>query len=136
LAQDLELPMPTGELRPDDAELVVLSVLAEEPLYGYAITKAVAARSGGEIRLSPGVLYPLLAKLESQKLIASEWEEVKSERADEASGGRRRKWYKLSAKGRKRLDQKVESHRAYLSRIEAFIRGGGAADVRDGGGAE
>lgn len=127
--------MSTSELRPDDAELVVLSVLAEEPLYGYAITKAVAARSGGEIRLSPGVLYPLLARLEGQKLIASEWEEVKSDRADEAAGGRRRKWYRLSAKGRRRLEQRVDAHRAYLHKIAAFIRGDARdrrADARDG----
>lgn len=136
--------MPIGELRPDDAELVVLSVLAEEPLYGYAITKAVAARSGGDIRLSPGVLYPLMARLESQKLVLSTWEEIKSDRSDEGAGGRRRKWYRLSAKGRRRLEQHVEAHRAYLHRIAAFIRGvgrgvggvggddTGAADARDG----
>jgi len=126
--------MPTADLRQDDSELVVLSVLADEPLYGYAITKAVAARSGGDIRLSPGVLYPLLAKLESQKLILSTWEEVKSDRAEEDAGGRRRKWYRLSAKGRKRLEQRVEAHRVYLHRIAAFIRGNqnGATGARDG----
>jgi len=126
--------MPTADLRQDDSELVVLSVLADEPLYGYAITKAVAARSGGNIRLSPGVLYPLLAKLESQKLILSTWEEVKSDRAEDGAGGRRRKWYRLSAKGRKRLEQRVDAHMVYLHKIAAFIRGNqnGAARARDG----
>jgi DNA-binding PadR family transcriptional regulator len=115
--------MPAGELRPDDPELLVLSVLAEEPQYGYAITKAVAGRSAGEIRLSPGVLYPLLAKMESQGLISSSWETVTSDRNDDPEGGRRRKWYRLSAKGRKRLAHHVESHRAYLQMIRAFIAG-------------
>ena len=113
--------MGTAELRPDDAELVVLSVLADDTLYGYAITKRVAARSSDGIVLTPGVLYPLLAKLESQGLIDSTWETVKSERNDEEGGGRRRKWYRLSSKGRKRLASRVQAHRQYQSMIQAFI---------------
>lgn len=115
--------MPAGELRPEDGELVVLAVLADGPLYGYAITKAVAARSGGDIRLSPGVLYPLLAKLEAQGFITSTWETVTSDRNEDPSSGRRRKWYRLSAKGRRRLAQRVASHRAYLAMIQGFIAG-------------
>ena len=113
--------MSVSELRPDDAELVVLSVLLDDTLYGYAISKRVAAESGGEIVLSPGVLYPLLAKLESQGLIASTWETVKSERNEDEEGGRRRKWYRLSPKGRKRLASRVEAHRQYQSLIGGFI---------------
>src|SRR5690606_16710221 len=106
-----------------DGELVVLAVLTDGPLYGYAITKAVAARSGGDIRLSPGVLYPLLAKLEAQGFITSTWETVTSDRNEDPSSGRRRKWYRLSAKGRRRLAQRVASHRAYLAMIQGFIAG-------------
>ena len=113
--------MSVSELRPDDAELVVLSVLLDDTLYGYAISKRVAAESGGEIVLAPGVLYPLLAKLESQGLIASTWETVKSERNEDEEGGRRRKWYRLSPKGRKRLASRVEAHRQYQSLIGGFI---------------
>lgn len=115
--------MPPGELRPDDSELIILSVLADEPLYGYAITKSVAAKSSGEVRLTPGVLYPLLAKLEKQGFISSSWETVRSERNDDEEGGRKRKWYRLSAKGKKRLEQRVQAHRDYLSLIASFIKG-------------
>lgn len=113
--------MAAGELRSDDGELIILSVLADAPAYGYAITKSVAARSGGELRLTPGVLYPLLAKLEKQGFIASSWETVRSDRNADEEGGRRRKWYRLSAKGKKRLEQRVQAHRDYLSMIGAFI---------------
>lgn len=116
--------MSVSELRPDDPELVVLSVLAGDTLYGYAISKRVAARSSEGIMLTPGVLYPLLAKLESQGFLVSTWETVKSDRNEdegEGGGGRRRKWYKLSAKGRKRLAASVEAHRRYQSMIRSFL---------------
>lgn len=110
-----------AELRPDDAELLVLSVLAEGQQYGYAITKQVGARSSGGISLSAGILYPLLARLEEQGLISSSWDEVRSDRAPEDGRGRRRKWYRLAAKGRKRLEQRIASHRAYRAVIDSFI---------------
>jgi DNA-binding PadR family transcriptional regulator len=113
--------MPTADFKPDAAELVVLSVLSEEPLYGYAISKLVAARSEDRMRLPPGLLYPLLAKMETQGLIASSWDEVRSERAEEGSGGRRRKWYRLTPKGHKRLGAGIEAHRKYQAIIDRFI---------------
>lgn len=109
------------DLPPPDTELLLLSVLENEPLYGYAISKEVAARSDGSFALSPGVLYPLLARLERQALITSSWEEVKSDRSDDDAPGRRRKWYRLSPKGRRRLAQRIEAHRAYLSILESFL---------------
>jgi PadR family transcriptional regulator, regulatory protein PadR len=113
--------MPSREYKPDAAELVVLSVLSEEPLYGYAITKLVAARSQERMRLPPGLLYPLLAKMEAQGLIASSWDEVRSDRAGEGGPGRKRKWYRLTAKGQKRLRQGIEAHRTYQAIIDRFI---------------
>ncbi len=116
--------MPPPEFKSDSAELVILSVLADGPQYGYAIAKQVAARSGGAIGLSPGVMYPTLRSMESAGLITSEWEAVKSDRnADEASEGRRRKWYRLSTKGKRRLTKRIEAHRSYFAMIESFLTG-------------
>jgi PadR family transcriptional regulator PadR len=106
-------------------EIVLLSVLSEEPLYGYAISKRVAAGSDGQIRLTPGVLYPLLRGLEKDGLIVATWETVKSDRAEEGTEGRKRKWYRLSAKGRKHLDQRIAAHRAHQAMIERFLSGSG-----------
>lgn len=122
--------MGSGELGNDAAELVVLSVLAEEPLYGYAIAKRIAARSEGGLRLGPGALYPLLSKLEKGGLVLASWEEVRSERADPEASGRKRKWYRLSAKGRRRLAQRIEAHRAHQSLIELFIPREGGSGAR------
>lgn len=102
-------------------DLLVLSVLADGPLYGYAITRQVAAKSGGTIRLTPGVLYPLLHELEKSGLLLSSWETVQAPDNENEEKGRRRKWYRLSAKGRKRLTQRIESHRALQKMIESFL---------------
>jgi PadR family transcriptional regulator PadR len=114
--------MPSSpELIKNSTDLLVLSVLADAPLYGYAITKQVAARSGGAIRLTAGVLYPLLHELENQGLLLSSWETVQASDNEDDTRGRKRKWYRLSAKGRKRLGQRIAAHRAYHAMIESFL---------------
>lgn len=105
----------------DPAELVILALLGEQSMYGYLLSRHAAARSQGAVSLSPGVLYPLLARLERQGFIASSWEEVKSERSVEDAPGRRRKWYRLTAKGKRRLEQRVRAHRAFQAVLDRFI---------------
>ena len=75
-------------------DLMVLSVLAGEKKYGYLIQKEVREASSGRVDLPAGTLYPLLHKLEDERLIKSSWD---------ASTGRDRKWYELTPAGRKRL---------------------------------
>ncbi len=111
----------SNDLLKGAADLLVLSVLADAPLYGYAITKQVAAKSGGTIRLTPGVLYPLLHELEKAGLLLSSWETVQAPDNNDTEKGRKRKWYRLSARGKKRLSQRVAAHRAYLAMIESFL---------------
>ena len=104
-------------------QLIVLSILSDEPLYGYAIIKRVASQSADQIRLTPGALYPLLHHLEAQKLISCSWETVRSDRhADpHETPGRKRKWYRLTPKGRKHLARRIAAHRAHQTMIESFL---------------
>lgn len=120
------MPALNMSLKPDHSELVVLAILAESPSYGYSISKAVAARSEGHLKLAPSNLYPLLTKLEKQGLVTTDWEEVKSNTSDPDAGGRKRKWYRLSAKGKKRLAQHVESMRRMQSILDSFVQASGA----------
>lgn len=113
--------MPGITLKSDTAELVVLSVLAEGAAYGYAMTREVAARSRGSFRLSAGQLYPLLSKLERSGLVTTSWEEVKARGAEPDAPGRRRKWYRISPRGQKRLAQRVEVHRTLTALVDSFI---------------
>ena len=116
---------PTPKLSPSHAELLVLATLAESPSYGYAITRDIQAKSEGDFALGPAKLYPLLAKLEKQGLVTTSWEEVKAAAtgsdSDDDSKGRRRKWYKISAKGTKRLDQHIQAHRRFTALVDAFL---------------
>jgi len=105
----------------DPTELVVLSVLTDGPRYGYAITKEVASRSEGEMRVPPSALYPLLAKLEKGGLVAAQWEEVKSERTADEAPGRRRKWYRLTPKGKRQLEKRIHAHQTHVALMQVFI---------------
>ena len=74
---------------------LVLSILADGESYGYEILQKVRELSGGHIEWSDGMLYPVLHRLEREKLIESEWKE--------ADSGRERKYYSLSSEGKKTL---------------------------------
>ena len=80
-------------------DLMVLSVLVDEAKYGYMIQKQIRDASGGRVDLKAGTLYPLLHRLEAEKLIRSRW--------DDATG-RRRKWYELTSAGHRRLVQQAQ----------------------------
>ena len=105
----------------ESAELIVLSLLAEGPSYGYQLTKDATARSEGHLRLTPGVLYPLLRQLENEGLITSSWDAVRAEDSDAGTEGRKRKWYRLSPKGKRRLGQRVAAYESLRKVIDAFV---------------
>ena len=75
-------------------DAMILAVLESEPLHGYAIIEALSVRSGGELDLPTGTVYPALRRLETAGYLDSSWSEV---------GGRRRRTYRLSRSGRKAL---------------------------------
>lgn len=75
-------------------DAMILSVLEDEPLHGYAIIEALALRSGGALDLPTGTVYPALRRLESAGYLDSSWSTV---------SGRKRRTYKLSRSGRKVL---------------------------------
>lgn len=118
----------------DNTQLVVLSLLKNGPAYGYAISKEVAARSDNQLRLTPATLYPVLRQMEAQGLIAATWEEVKSDRSEGDAEGRRRKWYTLTAKGRRRLDESVKAHYAWRSLLDLFVPGPRGGEKLEGSG--
>lgn len=74
---------------------IVLSILSEGESYGYAIIKRVDELSGGELRWTDGMLYPVLHRLERNGYVESSW--------GKSETGRRRKYYRLTDRGSEEL---------------------------------
>ncbi len=87
------------ELLKGTLSLLILSLLSRKVMYGYEIAATVHKDTDGAFRWREGSLYPALHKLEQAKLIAGEWEEKET--------GRKRRYYRLTAKGRAVLAEKT-----------------------------
>jgi transcriptional regulator len=97
------------EWKKGSAELLVLSLLDAQPRHGYDISKLIELRSGGALSFHVTSLYPLLHRLESQGWIEGKW----VEKADQ----RRRRYYRLTAGGRKVLRTKQQSWKDFVAAI-------------------
>ncbi len=74
---------------------LVLAILSEGESYGYAIIKRVDELSGGELKWTDGMLYPVLHRLERNGLVKAKW--------GRAESGRRRKYYRITRQGSEEL---------------------------------
>ena len=83
------------ELKRGSAELLILALLEQRQRHGYEIGQLIADRSDGAISFHIASLYPTLYRLEDKALIEGRWVEK--------AGQRRRRYYRLTAKGRKML---------------------------------
>jgi PadR family transcriptional regulator PadR len=77
------------------AELAVLSVLEDGPLHGYEMARRIEEQTQGSLRFTLASLYPLLYKLEKRGWVRGAWEI--------SDTGRRRRCYRLTAEGKKKL---------------------------------
>ena len=96
-------------------ELMVLRVLRDESLHGYAIVQQIAQRTGGKIEFGEGSIYPVLYRLEQDGLLTSRKEEVR---------GRLRILYRLSSKGLKQLESRTARWQEVVCAIQTFFEGG------------
>jgi PadR family transcriptional regulator, regulatory protein PadR len=90
---------------------IVLAILAEGDSYGYAILKRVRELSGGRMAWTDGMLYPVLHRLERLGHVEARW--------DVAESGRRRKYYRITPRGRTQL---AEERRQWEA-VDATLRG-------------
>jgi DNA-binding PadR family transcriptional regulator len=103
----------SAQLMRGSLDLLVLSVLADGPKYGYLIQQRLREGTDERIKLQAGTLYPLLHRLQDEKLIKSHWE---------TTTGRRRKWYELTPAGSKRLAQQARQWDAYAQCMRRFVQ--------------
>ncbi|MFN0054798.1 MAG: PadR family transcriptional regulator [Planctomycetales bacterium] len=105
-----------GRLNPElmrgSLDLMLLTVLSGGQKYGYLLQQELRTASHGMVEIQAGTLYPLLHRLEADKLIKSSWDE---------STGRRRKWYALTEAGRKRLSQQAREWHTYAECVRSML---------------
>ena len=97
------------ELKKGSAELLILSLVEQEPRHGYDIARLIEVRSKGVIQFKVASLYPLLYRLEARGWILGRWVEK--------AGQRRRRYYRITADGRRILDAQRHTWRAFAAAI-------------------
>jgi transcriptional regulator len=95
-------------------DLLLLKILALQPLHGWAISRRLKTISGDVLQVSEGSLYPALHKLEQEGWITAEWKQTEN--------NRRAKFYSLTRMGRKQLDSEAANWELLSSAISAVIR--------------
>jgi len=95
-------------------DLLVLKILALEPLHGWALSQRLKQVSGDVLQVSDGSLYPALHRLENRSLLAADWKETET--------GREAKFYRLTGKGRKQLETEAESWQRLIDAIALILR--------------
>ena len=97
------------ELKKGSAELLILSLLEARPRHGYDISKLIESRSDGRLRFHVASLYPLLYRLEERAWIQGKWLEK--------AGQRRRRYYRLTAEGRRVLARQRNTWSAFVEAV-------------------
>ena len=101
------------ELKKGSAELLILSLVEARPRHGYEISKLIEARSKGALRFNVASLYPLLYRLEKRGWIQGRWVEK--------AGQRRRRYYRLTAAGKKVLAAQRSGWQTFVKAINHII---------------
>ncbi len=93
-------------------DALILSVLEAAPLHGYAIIAELKRRSGGELTLPEGTVYPALHRLEHAGLLSSTWAQA---------NGRRRRVYSLTRRGGSELHTRREQWSRFAATVEQVL---------------
>ena len=98
------------ELKKGSAELLILSLLEDQPRHGYDLSKLIEMRSGGLLKFRVASLYPLLYRLEKRGWILGRWIEKAGQR-------RRRRYYRLTPVGANMLTSQRDTWREFVLAI-------------------
>ena len=95
-------------------DLLILKILALEPMHGWAISQRLKQVSGDILQVSDGSLYPALHKLEQEGWIRAEWKQTEN--------NRRAKFYSLTRLGRKQLDTETANWQRLSTAISQVVQ--------------
>jgi transcriptional regulator len=106
---DINTGMLERELKKGSAELILLSIVETQARHGYEISKLIEARSAGQLKFHVASLYPLLYRLEERGWLSGRWVEK--------AGQRRRRFYSLTAEGRRVLTRQRETWKNFVQAV-------------------
>jgi DNA-binding PadR family transcriptional regulator len=92
-------------------ELLILSILEEEELHGYEITRRIENRSGSRLRFRRSSIYPVLGRKEKKEWVARRW----------TNGGRKRCYFTLTEEGSRALDRQRAEWREFTRAVNSVV---------------
>jgi transcriptional regulator len=95
------------------SDSLLLSLLEQQPMYGYKIVKELEERSQGYFKFKEGTLYPALHRLEKSGLITGKWRTL--------SNGRQRRYYYITAKGQAKLAAEKTQWQDFLEAVKLIL---------------
>lgn len=95
-------------------DMLILKVIALEPMHGWAIAQRIRQMSGEVLQVGQGALYPALHKLEQSAWISAEWKI--------SDNGRRAKYYTLTEAGRQAMEQETAQWERLAAAISLIVR--------------
>ena len=101
------------DLRKGSVKALILSLLQEQPMYGYQLSKELQRRSKGYFEFKEGTLYPALHRMEKEGLLRGEWQVV--------AEGPSRKFYHLTDQGRAELARSQREWTTFTDRLLAVL---------------
>ena len=102
------------ELMKGSTDSLLLYLISQQPMYGYQIIKELERKSQGYFRFKEGTLYPALHRLEEAGLILGRWQTL--------PGGRQRRYYHITEKGRATLVEKRHQWQDFLAAMNLVLR--------------
>jgi len=102
-------PAIEQEWKKGSAELLILSLVEDQPRHGYDIGRLIEARSGGALHFHVASLYPLLYRLEKRGWIQGRWVEK--------AGRRRRRYYRLTSEGQRVLEVQRKKWQEFVGAV-------------------
>ncbi len=97
-------------------DVLILRTLAWGPMHGYAVTRWIRERTGGELEIEDAPLYKSLHRLERAECVKAEW--------GISENNRRARYYKLTPHGRQRLKSEESTWRRYAAAVFAVLESG------------
>ena len=113
VTEDIKMSKPL-DLVQGTLDMLLLKILALEPMNGFAVSQRLKQMSGDVLQVSDGSLYPALHKLEQEGWITAEWKT--------SEHGRRAKYYSLTRLGRRQLEKEAENWGRLASAISRVIK--------------